>query len=89
MASSIGMGRTSFYNKFKSLTNLTPVEFVREMRLKRARQYLDAGETNIATVAYSSGFNNAKYFSTCFKEMYHMSPKEYVNAIAIKETESC
>ncbi|MEJ6981248.1 two-component regulator propeller domain-containing protein [Pedobacter sp. P351] len=80
VAEAIGLGRTTFYNKFKSLTNITTVEFVREMRLKRAKQYLDAGETNISTVAYSVGFNNPKYFSTCFKEMYKISPKEYVKS---------
>ena len=78
VAEAISMSRTTFYNKFKSLTSIAPVEFVREMRLKRAKQYLDAGETNVSTVAYEVGFNSAKYFSTCFKEMYKISPKEYL-----------
>ncbi|RYE44537.1 MAG: response regulator, partial [Sphingobacteriales bacterium] len=78
VAESIGLGRTTFYKKFKSLTGSAPVEFVREMRLKRAKQLLDAGETNVSTVAYGVGFSSAKYFSTCFREMYKMSPKEYV-----------
>jgi len=78
VAESINMGRSTFYKKFKSLTNLAPVEFVREMRLKRAKQYLDAGEHNIAEIAYSVGFNNAKYFSTCFREQFQVSPSEYL-----------
>ena len=93
VAEAVGMGRTTFYNKFKSLTNLAPVEFVRDMRLKRARQYFDAGETNVSSIAYSVGFNNAKYFSTCFKEKYKISPKDYVKSLDLKdagrETESC
>lgn len=84
VAESINMGRSAFYKKFKSLTNLAPVEFVREMRLKRAIQFLDAGETNIAEIAYHIGFNNAKYFSTCFKDQYHLSPTEYLKSKAIK-----
>ena len=76
----IGMGRSNFHAKFKSLTNLPPVEFVRDMRLKRAKQYLDAGETNISTVAYTIGFNNAKYFSTCFREKYQITPSEYLKS---------
>jgi len=78
VAESINMGRSTFYKKFKSLTSLAPVEFVREMRLKRAKQYLDAGEHNIAEIAYSVGFNNAKYFSTCFREQFQLSPTEYL-----------
>lgn len=77
VAESIGMGRTTFYKKFKSLTNLAPVEFVREMRLKRGMQLLDAGENNVSEIAYAVGFSSAGYFSTCFKEKFHVSPSEY------------
>jgi AraC-like DNA-binding protein len=84
VAESIGMGRTTFYKKFKSLTNLAPVEFVREMRLKRARQFLDANGQNISEIAYAVGFNSAKYFSTCFKEEYGVSPSEYLKSKAAK-----
>ncbi|MEI6948377.1 two-component regulator propeller domain-containing protein [Paraflavisolibacter sp. H34] len=78
VAETVGMSRTTFYKKFKSLTNLTPVEFVREMRLQRAKQYLDAGGSNISEAAYLAGFSNPKYFSTCFREKYHLSPSEYL-----------
>lgn len=84
VAESIGMGRTTFYKKFKSLTNLAPVEFVREMRLKRAKQFLDANGQNISEVAYAVGFNSAKYFSTCFKEEYGLSPSEYLKSKGLK-----
>ncbi|HWB92294.1 MAG TPA: two-component regulator propeller domain-containing protein [Puia sp.] len=80
MAESMNMARSTFYKKFKSLTNLTVVEFVRDMRLKRGRQFLDAGETNISSIAYAVGFNDAKYFSTCFKEKFTISPTEYLKA---------
>jgi len=78
VAETIAMGRTTFYRKFKGLTGLAPVEFVREMRLKRAKQYLDSGYGNISEVAYSVGFNNAKYFSTCFKAKYSVTPTDYI-----------
>jgi len=82
VADTLGMGRSTFYRKFKSLTNTAPVEFVRDMRLKRAKQYLDAGETRISDIAYTVGFNNAKYFSTCFREKYRYSPSEYLRSIS-------
>ncbi|WP_163400026.1 hybrid sensor histidine kinase/response regulator transcription factor [Flavobacterium fluviatile] len=78
IANTLNMSRVTFNRKFKSLTNITPVEFVSEMRLKRARQYFDAGETDIANVAYKAGFNGAGYFSTCFKEYYKISPSDYL-----------
>ena len=81
VADTIGMGRTTFYKKFKSLTNLAPVEFVRDMRIQRGKQLLDAGEHNISTVAYSVGFNNPKYFGTCFKEKYGVTPSLYLKTV--------
>jgi AraC-like DNA-binding protein len=81
VAETIAMGRTTFYRKFKGLTGLAPVEFVREMRLKRAKQLLDSGYGNISEIAYSVGFNNAKYFSTCFKAKYDLTPTDYIKQL--------
>ena len=83
VAESMAMGRTTFYKKFKSLTSLTPVEFVRDMRLQRAKQYLDAGGINVSEIAYTVGFSNPKYFSTCFREKYHVSPTDYQRSRAL------
>ena len=78
IANALNMSRVTFNRKFKSLTNMTPVEFVSDMRIKRAKQFLDAGETDIANIAYKVGFNGAGYFSTCFKEFYKVSPSDYL-----------
>ena len=80
VAESIGMSRSAFYRKIKGLTNLTPVEFIREMRLKRSLQFLDAGENDIAQIAYAVGFSDPKYFSNCFKKYYEISPSEYLKS---------
>jgi signal transduction histidine kinase/ligand-binding sensor domain-containing protein/DNA-binding response OmpR family regulator len=80
MAETLLMSRTTFYKKFKSLTGLVPVEFVKDMRLQRAKQYLDAGGNNVSEVAYLVGFANPKYFSTCFKEKYYVSPSDYLKS---------
>jgi signal transduction histidine kinase/ligand-binding sensor domain-containing protein/DNA-binding response OmpR family regulator len=80
VAETMAFSRTNFYKKFKSLTTLTPMEFVRDMRLQRAKQYLDAGGHNISEVAYLTGFSNPKYFSTVFKEKYHVSPTDYIKS---------
>lgn len=74
----MAMGRTTFYKKLKSLTNMSPVEFIRDIRLKRAEQLLDTGEFTVTEVAYKIGFNSSGYFSTCFKEKYKISPSDYL-----------
>lgn len=78
VVSSMAMGRTTFYKKLKSLTTMSPVEFIKEIRLKRAIQLLDTGELTVSEVAYQVGFNSSGYFSTCFKEKYKLSPSEYL-----------
>jgi len=88
VAETITMSRTTFYKKFKSLTSLAPVEFVREMRLQRAKQYLDAGGNNVSEVAYLVGFGNPKYFSTCFKERFSVSPSDYLKSKLLQQSAS-
>jgi signal transduction histidine kinase/ligand-binding sensor domain-containing protein/DNA-binding response OmpR family regulator len=84
VAIGIGMGRTTFYKKLKGLTSLSPVEFVRELRLKHSKQLLDTGTHNISEAGYLAGFNSLAYFSTCFKEKYGVSPSLYLKSL--KET---
>lgn len=77
IADSLNLGRNTFYKKFKSLTDIAPVEFVRDMRLQKAKILLDQGLDNITEIAYQVGFSNPKYFSTCFREKFGVSPKTY------------
>lgn len=76
-AQDLGMGRTVFYQKLKAIIGLSPVDFIREMRIKRAKQLIDSGEYNVSSVAYMTGFNDPKYFSKCFKKQFGVSPSEY------------
>jgi len=81
VAETVNMARATFFKKFKSLTQQAPVEFIRDMRLKRAKQYLDAGMGNITEIAYTVGFSSAKYFSTCFRTLYGVSPSDYLKSL--------
>ncbi len=71
------MGRTVFFNKLKGMTGLSPVEFIREIRIKRAAQLLESGDYNITEITYMVGMNDSRYFSKCFKNTYGMTPSEY------------
>ena len=77
LVSEMALGRTVFFNKIKSLTGLSPVEFIREIRIKRAAQLLEDGKYNITEITYMVGMNDSRYFSKCFKAVYGMTPSEY------------
>ena len=76
-ANKLMLSRTVFYRKLKSIVGLTPVDFVCEMRIKRAAQLIDSGEYNFSQVAYMTGFNDPKYFSRRFKKIMGVTPTEY------------
>lgn len=80
----MGMGRTVFFNKLKSMTGLSPVEFIREMRIKKAAQLLEERKYNITEITYMVGMNDSRYFSKCFKSTYGVTPSEYRNQIRMK-----
>lgn len=63
--------------KLKSLTDLSPVQYIRILRLKRAAQKIEKQEDTISQIAYSVGFNNLSYFSKSFKNQFGKNPSEY------------
>jgi len=71
------MSRAALYKKIVALTGKSPLEFIRRIRLERARQLLAHSRMTVAEVAYSVGFNNPKYFTRYFKEAFHVLPSEY------------
>lgn len=71
------LSRTIFYRKLKSIIGLTPVDFIREIRIKRSVQLIDSGAYNFSQIAYMTGFNDPKYFSKCFKKVIGITPSEY------------
>ncbi len=78
MAQQLGVSRSSFYAKFKSLTGMTPNDFVLNYKLKLAARWLkEKPQMQIIEIAEQVGFESARYFSRCFKEQFHMPPNEY------------
>jgi len=68
------ISRRHVLRKIRSLTGLTINEYIRVTRLKEARQLLQQGDLNVSEVAYSVGFTDPKYFSSCFKKQFGQSP---------------
>lgn len=78
ISNDFGMSQSTFYRKLKSLTDLSGNEFIRTIRLKRALELLKNTAMNISEIAYRVGFSDPKYFSTCFRKFYHVTPKEFI-----------
>jgi signal transduction histidine kinase/ligand-binding sensor domain-containing protein/AraC-like DNA-binding protein len=76
------MSHSSMYRKLKSLTNLSPNEFIRKIRLQRSLNMLADPDLNISQVAYSVGFSDPKYFSLCFRKAFKISPTEFKDKIS-------
>ncbi|ODT56423.1 MAG: hypothetical protein ABS72_01745 [Paludibacter sp. SCN 50-10] len=73
----MAMSRVYFYKKILSLTDKTPSEFIRFIRLRRAADLLGKSQLFVNEVAYQVGFNDPKYFRKYFKEEFGLSPNEY------------
>lgn len=74
----IGLSHMQLFRKIKALTDQAPGDFVRTIRLKRAAQLMEKKFGNIAEITYEVGFNNLSYFAKCFKEMFGLSPSEFM-----------
>jgi len=85
IAGTIGLSRSAFFKKLKSLTGLAPVDLVKEIRLNKAARLIETTDDSITEIAYSVGFRDSGYFGKCFRKKYGMTPKEYRNARQRKE----
>lgn len=77
IADHVAFSRSVFFNKIKSLTGLSPIEFLREIRIQRAAQWIETGEYSFSEISYMVGFSDPSYFSKSFKEKFGISPKKY------------
>lgn len=77
LAETMNMSRAVFYRKIKTFTGASPIDLVKEMRLKRALELLDTSSYSLSEVAYQSGFSSPQYFSRVFKEQMQCTPNEY------------
>ena len=77
LAAALDMSRSIFYRKLKSIVGLSPVDFIRVIRLKRAMQLIDTGEFTFSRIAYMTGFGDPKYFGKYFKKQVGVTLSEY------------
>lgn len=76
IASKMGLERSQFYRKIKSLTNYAPVELIRRLRLHRGRELLLTTDRTVAEIAYETGFSTPAYFTKCYRDAYGETPSQ-------------
>ena len=78
LCTEMGMSRSSLYNKVKTLTDLSPSDFVRQIRMKEAATLLQSKKFTVAEVSDMLGYSDPKYFTDIFKKHYGMTPSAYM-----------
>lgn len=81
LAEKVGMSRSSLQRKLKSITGLTPLEYIKKVKMKHAKLLLEDHSRTVSEVALTLGYFNRKHFSNCFKEEYGMNPGEYQQSL--------
>jgi DNA-binding response OmpR family regulator len=81
IAGEMNLSSSSLYRKVKGLSGLSPVDFIRIARLKKAILLLQSGEKRINEIAFMVGFSSPAYFSTCFQKQYGKSPSGFIKEL--------
>lgn len=77
LADAMNMSRSTLTRKLKAITGRTPLDFIRNIKMKHARHMLEDKDKSVTEVAATLGYFNRKYFTTCFKEEFGMTPSEF------------
>lgn len=72
------MSRSSLHRKITALTDLTPTDFIRVIRLKKAAEMIQEGRYRVGEVCYLVGINSPSYFIKLFQKQFGMTPKEFL-----------
>lgn len=74
----LGIGRSQFYRKISSITGQNPSNFIRTIRLKYASELLLTKKYSVKELTHMCGFNSSAYFTKTFKELFSMTPTQFV-----------
>jgi AraC-like DNA-binding protein len=80
LARSVGKSKSQLYRTLTSLTGYSPKELLRDLRLRKASELLEARRGNVTEVAFEAGFSSAAYFSKSFQERFGFLPSAYMKA---------
>lgn len=78
LSQNLNISRVHLYRKIKEISGITPVDYLRNFRLGKAVELLGIHRYSVGEVAYQTGFSSPAYFSKCFRDVFNMSPSEYI-----------
>lgn len=81
LAKELNMSRTSIFTKIKGVIGMTPNEFIKITRLKRASQMMVEGEYRVTEIIFLVGFSSSSYFAKCFQKQFGMLPTEFIKEV--------
>lgn len=81
------MSRSTFTRKIKAITGRVPLDFIRDIKMKHAKRMLEDPDRNVTEIATNLGYLNRKYFTSCFKEEFGITPTEYRKTLQDKTFE--
>lgn len=84
LEAALSLSKMQLYRKLKTISGMTPSEFIRHIRIKQATQLLVSTTLTVNEIFYKTGFNNQSYFFRAFKKQHGCSPNEYRNRIQIQ-----
>ena len=77
LAEKMSMSRSSLHRKLKGVADLTPNDYIRLQRLKKAAQFLQEGTYRVNEIAFITGFTSPSYFAKCFQQHFGILPKNF------------
>ncbi|WP_300703291.1 hybrid sensor histidine kinase/response regulator transcription factor [Bacteroides sp.] len=78
LAQQLNMSRTSVFTKIKGIIDMTPNDFIKITRLKKACKMMIEGEYRITEIGFLVGFSSSSYFAKCFQKQFGMLPTEFI-----------
>ncbi len=88
LAQEVGISRTGLFTKLKAVSGVTPNDFIRLIRLKKAAALLSSGEMPVNEACFQVGFSSPSYFSKCFQTQFGVAPTEFKRLKTSKSTEA-
>jgi DNA-binding response OmpR family regulator len=84
----MNMSRSTLFRKLHALTDQSPTEFMRTIRLRRAASLLKQNFGNVTQISLEVGFNSLSYFNRSFKKLFGISPVEFMKQNSGKNSTS-
>jgi len=74
----VGMSRVQLHRKLKALSGKSASNYLRSVRLSKAKKMIEEQKGNVSEIAYSVGFSSPQYFTRCFKEEFGYPPSDLI-----------